>query len=674
MLRNLGSVAGDEDFTAKMEDSDEKNEEEDIAALSATVVCIILLLIYLTIGFEVLEESVHKNSNTETMPIINAMFAEMTTLGFLSMCTFITSQFSFVTILSEKIFGESGKLLEIFELIHYILFFVMICFMGQVLLSAKEAMATQEKWLQMELESRDEEHMKNFVIKQKQRGVSLESLLHKTFFGHEKLKVFNRSSGRIIEEILLFHALREEFIKDRSIQTYEAAPEEKRVSKDFNFGRYLGICMGKILTDIVHVHISTWYFFATLTVIFYGIVIFSNYNTVLLSWVWVSLGYCFLIYERFHERELINIIRKFAGLEGTHILKVFKKEIEEEKKGKSNNGELNEETTLLDDFVEDSSHLPAWCRINLEEHIRNRSWIKSLVIGKVKLNPHHALFYWEHQGPKSIRMYLQVSHVFLGIYVALLLVAFFPIMKKEYNYLFYLLFIVISIFPVYTMMRNQQLLIAKAVLVSSFGTNRFLQAVATVCREEKTSHLVRTLFIVYKFHKACEGKEEKDCCYLKTKLSKSDLGKMNKTFDQFAVSGDHMTRDDIKQILSKVGLEHNENALKNIISILDTDGDGKISKDEFFDWYADILYEDCDMTNTERAKFLFKMFDKDGDESITVGEFKESLDALDLGFTVDEIGEIVQEIDEDGNGVICVKEFEDLLEKYYPKKFDIETE
>merc|ERR1712242_130157 len=98
-----------------------------------------------------------------------------------------------------------------------------------------------------------------------------------------------------------------------------------------------------------------------------------------------------------------------------------------------------------------------------------------------------------------------------------------------------------------------------------------------VCREEKTSHLVRTLFILYKFHRACQGKERRRDSFLHFKkgLNKSELLDFEKTFNQFDISGDnYATHDDIKKMLSKIGgLKHDENASKNIINVLDIDGD-----------------------------------------------------------------------------------------------------
>ena len=62
------------------------------------------------------------------------------------------------------------------------------------------------------------------------------------------------------------------------------------------------------------------------------------------------------------------------------------------------------------------------------------------------------------------------------------------------------------------------------------------------------------------------------------------------------------------------------------------------------------------------------MFDKDDAGEITIEEFKRKLDAFNVGFSIDEVGAIVNELDEDNSGTIGLHEFEDLLYKYYPKE------
>eukprot|EP00957_Ditylum_brightwellii_P119938 9153258-Ditylum_brightwellii.AAC.1 len=74
------------------------------------------------------------------------------------------------------------------------------------------------------------------------------------------------------------------------------------------------------------------------------------------------------------------------------------------------------------------------------------------------------------------------------------------------------------------------------------------------------------------------------------------------------------------------------------------------------------------MEDEVSAEELFLLFDVNGSGDVTIGEFKTSLDAFNMAFTVDEIGELVMELDEDGNGMIGEEEFSDLLQKFYPNE------
>ena len=61
---------------------------------------------------------------------------------------------------------------------------------------------------------------------------------------------------------------------------------------------------------------------------------------------------------------------------------------------------------------------------------------------------------------------------------------------------------------------------------------------------------------------------------------------------------------------------------------------------------------------------MFELFDRDGSGTITIGEFKSVLDSFNVGFTVDEIGDLVNELDEQDNGTLSEEEFEEFLEKH----------
>ena len=92
-----------------------------------------------------------------------------------------------------------------------------------------------------------------------------------------------------------------------------------------------------------------------------------------------------------------------------------------------------------------------------------------------------------------------------------------------------------------------------------------------------------------------------------------------------------------------------------------------LTREVFFQWYASQLSHHND--KKECADYLFGMFDRDDSGDITVLEFKQSLDALAFGISHDESDELLEELDQDGNGVLCANEFEEMVEHFWPLEF-----
>jgi len=171
-----------------------------------------------------------------------------------------------------------------------------------------------------------------------------------------------------------------------------------------------------------------------------------------------------------------------------------------------------------------------------------------------------------------------------------------------------------------------------------------------------------------------------------------ELEQIKKTFDGFDTDASgYLSRDELENVMRGVGFSPTQEQVHQLIVALDLDGDGMVEKDEFLPSYKSHMGDD-DTTIKERAQNLFKFFTKEGnDDRITIGEFKTRLDSFPVGFTVDDVGEIVRAIDENGdvmvtvddvgeivraideNGdvMISLKEFEKLLQNHYPAHLEV---
>ena len=279
------------------ESGDEEEGEEGFWEFEdfSAIVIIVLALILLTILFEVAKEHLEESVSEDFEVILEKFFGELTVLGFLAMVTFLVSRTGLVQRISEHVFGKEEELVEYIEyvstqrhsnitshpfslivdmehyrVVHFALFFVMISFVIQVVMMLQVAEKQQDRWFEMDERIRLEHGMD---MKQSERDEMQMALKKRRWYSI----ICDGFDAR--REELIFRALRREFILDRSLsKPFRPCDPEKRLSDTFNFGRYLGLAQVHVLSHVIEVHLSTWGFFAFMTVLFYVIAIALNFQ------------------------------------------------------------------------------------------------------------------------------------------------------------------------------------------------------------------------------------------------------------------------------------------------------------------------------------------------------------------------------------------------------------
>lgn len=157
----------------------------------------------------------------------------------------------------------------------------MIFFVVQVLILVSQAMDTERKWVEMDKAARDPSLMEEWDRRAESYYETNKAKRRKSMQSARELTALlpfmrdNKAQGR--EDLILFKALRDEFMTERSPHhPFPPASMEKRVSPDFNFGRYLGINQGSLLAQVVEVSIVTWTIYAVLTLVYYCYVLSVN--------------------------------------------------------------------------------------------------------------------------------------------------------------------------------------------------------------------------------------------------------------------------------------------------------------------------------------------------------------------------------------------------------------
>lgn len=407
-----------------------------------------------------------------------------------------------------------------------------------------------------------------------------------------------------------------------------------------------------------------------------------------MSWIWVGIGYAVFLFNVYFEKYLLKIRQSFAPSADAvlHDLSSPKAPGHHQTNASSSNDDkktpLVTSDTGLASYVDYyGESLPAWCFIDMDRHEQNRSWLTKALFGKGLPNRHHALYWLEKNGPSLHLLILRINLVFIGMYCAMLALVFLPSMYKTSSPHLFFAFIVISAVPMLAIIFNKKHLISTLVEVGCIGSFRLPQAVSQADREQKTAQVVRALVIIQKLHRAAERstvgftyKKETEEKHYSDVLDREEVAEVARTFDMFDKDGsEKIGAGAFQGLMSTMGTTlDGRNAQHPIIKTISKDDDGQVSKEEFLQWYANEIGKHDGLSMKERARFVFQMFDKDGNGDVSVTEFKEILDALNTNFSVDEVGELVNELDHHDRGVLREKEFQYLLEMYYPKELDVQ--
>jgi len=174
------------------------------------------------------------------------------------MVTFAISYGGTLETLSTEIYGDQDEadefLPETFEIIHYLLFLVMVLTICEVLMLVNIGGAATANFTVINLIAQDEP-----TIREKVRSLDShpDDTIYEWFMDYlcNPCKAWAKHTARAqLEETVIFYALRKEFIMNRSpLPPYEVAPQEKWLPA--NFGTYIYLQpLPLTLIPISHTH------------------------------------------------------------------------------------------------------------------------------------------------------------------------------------------------------------------------------------------------------------------------------------------------------------------------------------------------------------------------------------------------------------------------------------
>ena len=115
---------------------------------ASLVICALLVLV--TILFERCRHALERSVPRLMVGVLQALFGELTVLGFITVFAYGLVQFDVLSRLSAALYHDPSHLVHLFEQIHFLLFFVMLLFLAQALVLVRASLRYERWWLRLE--------------------------------------------------------------------------------------------------------------------------------------------------------------------------------------------------------------------------------------------------------------------------------------------------------------------------------------------------------------------------------------------------------------------------------------------------------------------------------------------------------------------------------------------
>lgn len=145
----------------------------------------------------------------------------------------------------------------------------------------------------------------------------------------------------------------------------------------------------------------------------------------------------------------------------------------------------------------------------------------------------------------------------------------------------------------------------------------------------------------------CKTERKKSDLFLQAEeLSAEQIYELKEAFTHFDKDGDGtITTKQLEEVLEAVGRKPEGALLQTINNTMDTDGHGTINFQEFLTLMSKVIKK-------KELRDMFNRFDNNKDGFISVSELHDAMKMLGNKFTDEEMDELVEEADQDGDGQV----------------------
>jgi len=649
---------------------EEKEEEASTLSTATSIWGIVTFLVVLSISFEHAKERLDESVSETMKPVLATFFAEMTLLGFIGLVFFFINKLEMLNGLSETLFGEEEALNEMFEMVHMVLFLVMMIFLTQIVFQLKFATTMEKDW----------EEYESYVV-------HLRDLAKKKEDTKEAQDEYDDACREYYHDpnFLRYVTLRQQFLDPVEKRTVAEASEEKGgkteekkssgPGDEFDFAKYLGEMLADDLEELVEVPI----------------------------WAWVGLWCLFGVYWAYDLAISGSIFELLIGMfAGAFVLGGFTIHMKNKVRTILSNMLLPEQASSVlglggrsggqdygstDDvnipLMPTSADMPAYHNITLtpEDVKEHNHHLKHYKLANPNLLKKQMKLFWR-KDPELLLKCLQACTLLQAVISGIsALLIFSPDLDMSTQNRIIMGLVGLSLLG-FSLYQVPELLehFVFVLHLEQFKDKSTIYAVQREMRAKKTLGVLKMLGWMKskiqqvdneEMKEAKESKREKAPektaaqiwsnpaeCARKTK-------EVKEIFDLFDEDNSgSISLDEFGKLLSSVAGITDPAELHDIATTLDESGDGEVDFEEFLNWYARRQEVAESMDNEELVKRIFRVVDKDGSGHIDIPELAEAFESLGEKVSEADLQWLLSECDEDGSGTIDMEEFTELLNKY----------
>ncbi|XP_034738845.1 caltractin [Etheostoma cragini] len=163
------------------------------------------------------------------------------------------------------------------------------------------------------------------------------------------------------------------------------------------------------------------------------------------------------------------------------------------------------------------------------------------------------------------------------------------------------------------------------------------------------------------YRKATPSASQRKKAGPKTELTEEQKQEIKEAFDLFDTDGTGtIDVKELKVAMRALGFEPKKEDIKKMIADIDKEGSGTI---EFSDFLSMMTLKMNEKDSKEEILKAFRLFDDDGTGKITFKNLKRVAKELGENLTDEELQEMIDEADRDGDGEINEQEFLRIMKK-----------